>query len=369
MRKSLYGLRQAPKCWFAKLSQALIKFGFVQSYSDYSLFTYSHDGTEIRVLVYVDDLVIASNNPDKLAKFKAYLGKCFHMKDLGKLKYFLGIEVARSAEGIYISQRNYVLDIVIETGLLGSKPVSTPMEQNHHLASDDGPLLADPQKYRRLVGRLVYLSISRPELCYSIHILSQFMQAPTEAHWEGALRVVRFLKGSPGKGILLKADANLELSVYCDADWSSCPSSHRSISSFVVLLGGSPIPWKTKKQDMVSLSSAEAEYRSMRAATKEMRWLIQLVSEFGVKVNKPVLFYCDSQAAIHIASNPVFHERTKHIERDCHFVRDAAKAGLISLQHVGTKDQLADILTKALGRPQFDYLLSKLGVQDLHSPT
>ena len=112
------------------------------------------------------------------------------------------------------------------------------------------------------------------------------MQAPTEAQWEGALRVVRFLKGSPGQGILLKADANLELSVYCDADWSSCPSSRRSISSFVVLLGGSPIAWKTKKQDMVSLSSAEAEYRSMRAATKEMRWLIQLLSDLGVKVKK-----------------------------------------------------------------------------------
>lgn len=119
LRKSLYGLRQAPRCWFAKLSKALIKFGFLQSYSDYSLFTYSHEETEIRVLVYVDDLVIASNNPEKPAQFKAYLGKCFNMKDLGKLKYFLGIEVARSAEGIYISQRKYVLDIVAETGLLG----------------------------------------------------------------------------------------------------------------------------------------------------------------------------------------------------------------------------------------------------------
>ena len=369
LRKSLYGLRQAPRCWFAKLSQALFKFGFEQSYSDYSLFTYSRNGTEIRVLVYVDDLVIACNNSDKLTKFKAYLGKCFHMKDLGKLKYFLGIEVARSAEGIYISQRKYVLDIIAETGLLGSKPVSTPMEQNHKLASDDGPLLSDPKKYRRLVGRLVYLSISRPELCYSIHILSQFMQAPTEAHWEGALRVVRFLKGCPGQGILLKADANLELSVYCDADWSSCPSSRRSLSSFVVLLGGSPIAWRTKKQDMVSLSSAEAEYRSMAAASKEIRWLIQLIVDLGVSVAKPVLFYCDSQAAIHIASNPVFHERTKHIERDCHFVRDAAKARLILFRHVSTKDQLADILTKALGRPQFDHLLSKLEVQNLHSPT
>ena len=176
LRKSLYGLRQAPRCWFAKLSQALIKFGFTQSYSDYSLFSYTKDDCEIKVLVYVDDLVIASNDLPRLIKFKAYLSQCFRMKDLGKLKYFLGIEVARSEEGIFLSQRKYILDIVAETGLLGCKPTSTPMEQNHQLAADDGPLFADPSQYRRLVGRLVYLSISRPELCYSIHLLSQIMQ-------------------------------------------------------------------------------------------------------------------------------------------------------------------------------------------------
>ena len=264
LRKSLYGLRQAPHCWFAKLSQALIKFGFIQSYSDYSLFSYTKDDCVIKVLVYVDDLVIASNDLPRLIKFKAYLNQCFRMKDLGKLKYFLGIEVARSEEGIFLSQRKYILDIVAETGLLGCKPASTPMEQNHQLAADDGPLFADPSQYRRLVGKLVYLSISRPELCYSIHLLSQFMQKTCPAHWDAALRVVRFLKGSPDQGILLRADATLDLSVYCDADWSSCPTSRRSLSSCVVMLGGSPIAWRTKEQDTVSHSSAEAEYRSMR---------------------------------------------------------------------------------------------------------
>lgn len=369
LRKSLYGLRQASRCWFEKLTTALIEFGFEQSYSDYSLFTYSRDGIEIRILIYVDDLVIASNCLSMLTKFKAKLSERFHMKDMGKLKYFLGIEVARSEEGIFISQRKYALDIIKETGLLGCKPALTPIEQNHNLASDDGLLYDDPTQYRRLVGRLVYLSNTRPDLCYAIHLLSQFMKAPHVAHWEAALRVVRFLKGSPGQGILMQADNDLQLSVYCDADWQSCPLTRRSLSAYVVLLGGSPISWKTKKQDTVSHSSAESEYRSMAAALREIKWMVQLFDELGSPFSRPIRLYCDSKAAIHISSNPVFHERTKHIESDCHSVRDAVRDGFITTIHIGTKEQPADILTKALPRPQFEYLLSKLGVLDVHTPT
>ena len=286
------------------------------------------------MLIYVDDLVLASTDLELLVKFKTYLCECFKMKELGKLKYFIGIEVARSKEGIFISQRKYSLDIIEDTGLLGSKPVSIPMEQYHQLTAEDTPLLADPKQYCRLVGRLVYLMITRPELCYTIHLLSQFMQQPREAHWNAALRVIRFLKGCPGQGILLRADNNLELSVYVDADWSSCPDSRRLLSAYVAFLGDSPIDWKTKRQDTLSMSSAEAEYRAMATAVKEVKWIVPLVEDLGVKIVKPVRFYCDSKAAIHIAANPVFHERIKHLERDCHSVRDAVKACLISTIHV-----------------------------------
>jgi len=213
-----------------------------------------------------------------LQKFKEYLSRCFAMKDLGKLKYFLGIEVRRGPEGIFLSQRKYALDIVADCGTLSVTAAATPLEQNHHLADDDGPLLAEPKKYQRLVGRLIYLTHTRPELSYSIHVLFQFMQVPREAHWDAALRVARYLKGAPGKGILLKANPDLTLTGYCDSDYNSCPLTRRSLSAFVVLLGGSPICWRTKKQDTVSHSSAEAEYRAMFVALREIKWLRKLLT-------------------------------------------------------------------------------------------
>ena len=256
LRKSLYGLKQAPRCWFAKLSKALQEYGFRQSYSDYSLFTLHHEDIRLNVLVYVDDLIISGNDHEAIVKFKTYLSVCFHMKDLGTLKYFLGVEVARNPEGIFLCQRKYALDILSEVGLLGAKPASIPVEQHHRLALADGRFLDDPERYRRLVGRLMYLCFTRPELSYCVHVLSQFMQQPREEHWNAALRVVRYLKGNPGQGILLHKDCDLCLYAWYDSDWAGCPLTRCSLTGWFVSLGVSPISWKTKKQHIVSRSSA-----------------------------------------------------------------------------------------------------------------
>lgn len=322
----------------------------------------------IHILVYVDDFVIACNDAKALQEFKDYLQTCFRMKDLGKLKYFLGLEVARNASGFYISQRKYALDIIAEAGLLGANPSPVPVELNHQLARAEGPP-ANAQQYRRLVGRLIYLTNTRPELGYVVHILSSFMQQPLLPHWEAALRVVRYLKGCPGQGIFLNAKDDLQITAFCDSYWSACPLSRRSLSAYIVFLGDSPVTWKTKKQDTVSLSSAEAEYRAMSVTIKELKWLKGLFQSFSIEHPAPMKLYCDSKSAIHIAANPVFHERTKHIERDCHHVRDAVQSTLITTEHVTSKNQLADILTKALPRPLFEDLLSKLGVRHLTLPT
>ncbi|KAL9299192.1 putative RNA-directed DNA polymerase [Arabidopsis thaliana] len=192
------------------------------------------------------------------------------MKDLGHLKYFLGIEVARSPEGIFLSQRKYCLDVIEECGLSGSKPAETPLEQNHKLASSTSPKFQEPEKYRCLVGRLVYLTHTKPEISYAVNMLAQFMQTPLSDHWDAAIRLVRYLKGCPGQGILLSSKSNLQLTTFSDSDHATCPITRRSLTGYLVKLGNSPVSWKTKKQDKVSRSSAEAKYRAMAMACQEL---------------------------------------------------------------------------------------------------
>ena len=222
-------------------------------------------------------------------------------------------------------------------------------------------------RYRRLVGRLVYLAVTCPDLTYAVYVLAQFLQAPRLEHWEAAVRVVRYLKSNPGQGIVLSSDSDLHVSGWCDSDYAGCPLTRKSLTGWFVQLGDSPISWKTKKQPTVSRSSAEAEYRAMGMLTAELLWIKGLLKDLGVVMTQPMSVFCDSQVAIHISANPVFHERTKHVEVDCHFVRDEIVKGTILTQHVSTHAQLADIFTKALGQREFKDFLIKLGVLNLHT--
>lgn len=233
LRKSLYGLQQDQRCWFTKLSTALKKFGFQQNHSDYSLFTLKRGTYVIYVLVYIDDLVIRGSDAAVISNFKAYLSRQFHMKDLGVLKYFLCIEVAHIKDGIYLSQHKYALDIIKECGLLGARPINTPMEQNHVLARDKGAFFDDPIKYRCLVGRMVYFTVTKPDLSYTVHMLAQFMQKHELKYWNAVLRVVHYLKNSPGQGILLSSKNDITISAYCDSDWEACPMTCRSLTGYI----------------------------------------------------------------------------------------------------------------------------------------
>lgn len=250
--KSLYGLKQASRNWYSKLSESLIDYGFFESQADHSWFTYTHNIVFMAVVVYVDDLGIAGNSNTACSDFKRHLCNRFHMKDLGPLRYFLGIELARSKTGLFLCRRKYILDILNECGMLGCKPVNFPLEPNHQLALDESEFFHDPSQYRRLVGRLIYLTITRPDLTFSVHVLSQFMQAPRHSHWNAALRVLRYLKSSPDKGIILPRDNELKLYAYCDSDWASCPLTRKFVTGYLMKLGNVPISWKTKKQNTVS---------------------------------------------------------------------------------------------------------------------
>ncbi|GJR80268.1 retrovirus-related pol polyprotein from transposon TNT 1-94 [Tanacetum coccineum] len=368
LKKSLYGLKQAPRQWFFKLSQALLSFGYQQSKADYSLFTKKDTSSFTAILVYVDDLLITGSDSSQIQKLKDQLSTTFHMKDLGPLNYFLGIEVTRADQGIFISQKKYALDLLTEYGVLNAKPYKLPKDPNLKLQADVGSPLSDPEPYRRLIGKLIYLTVTRPDICYTVQLLSQFMQNPTSIHMQAAKHLLRYLLNSPGQGVVLTHKSAAHLTAYCDSDWASCPMSRRSTTGYCILLGDSPISWKSKKQAVVARSSAEAEYRAMALTCCEVTWVVSLLKDLGLSDLGPVDLHCDNQAALHIAANPVFHARTKHIEVDCHFVRDQIKAGLIRPSYVNTKLQLADVFTKVVSVDQHKILLSKLGVSSsLHS--
>ncbi|CAM8899039.1 unnamed protein product [Rhodiola kirilowii] len=366
--KSLYGLKQASRQWFAKFSSSLVEFGFQSSLNDYSLFTLTRGSVFLILLVYVDDVIITGNSEELISEVKQFIHEKFRIKDLGQLKYFLGLEVARSTDGIFLHQQKYALELLEEHNLTDCKPAKMPMTLKHNLSMSAAAVMTDPLHYRRLVGKLIYLTITRPDLAYSVHILSQFMQHPTEDHHTAALRLLRYVKAAPAQGIYFPAISDFTLSAYCDADWTACPLTRRSITGHCVLLGPCAISWKTKKQPVVSRSSAESEYRSMAAVCCELTWLARLISDMGVVVASPIHLHCDNKAAIHIAHNPVFHERTKHVELDCHLVRSHVISKFILPLHINTSDQPADIFTKPLTREQLRLLCSKLGVSNfLHS--
>lgn len=293
----------------------------------------------------------------------------FEIKELGNLKYFLGIEVARSKEGIFISQQKYVLDLLQETGMLGCRVIDTPIEQNHRTGADLEEGAVDRASYQRLVGRLIYLSHTRPDIAYAVGVASQFMHNPKESHLKAVHRILHYLKGSPGKGILFKKGGHMSVEAYTDADYAGSLVDRWSTLGYCTFLGGNLITWRSKKQNVVARSSAEAEFRSMALGICELLWLKIILADLQICWTAPMRLYCDNKSAINIAHNPVQHDRTKHIEVDRHFIKAQLEGGLICTPFVPTGEQLADLFTKGVSGSIFHKLLYKMGMYDIHTPS
>lgn len=308
LRKSIYGLKQASRQWFKKFSATLVSMGYTKGQGDHTLFIRMYDNAFTAILVYVDDIIIASTSKELTSKVTEDLARYFKLRDLGDLKYFLGLEIARSSSGISLCQRKYALELLVSTGMLACKSSHVPMIPNLKLSKTDGDILDDAERYRRIVGRLMYLTITRPDITFAVNKLCQYSSKPRTSHLNAVYKVLQHIKGTVGQGIFYSATADLRLRGFADADWASCQDSRRSTTGFTMFLGSSLITWRSKKQPTVSLSSAEAEYKALALASCEMMWLTHLLKDLRVHAYAVHVLYSDSTVAIYIATNPVFHE-------------------------------------------------------------
>ncbi|RVW98087.1 ATP synthase subunit beta, chloroplastic [Vitis vinifera] len=258
LKKALYGLKQSPRAWFGKFSKEIQAFGMNKRISD----------------------------------LKAFMHSKFHTKDLGEMKYFLGIEVSRARK-----------------------------ECSYHRGNDEDPFY-HPERYRRVVGKLNYLTVTRPDIAYAVSIVSQFTSAPIVKHWAALEQILCYLKRASSLGILYSSQGHTCIECFSDADWAGTKFDRRSTTGYCVFFGGNLVAWKSKKQSVVSRSSAKSKYRAMAQATCEIIWIHQLLCEVGMKCTIPAKLWSNNQVALHIVVNPVYHERTKHIEVDCHFIRE-----------------------------------------------
>lgn len=362
LKKALYGLKQAPRAWYGKIAEYLQFCGYLASDSDSSLFVKKQGTLHMIVLLYVDDMIITGNNEQEVAKLRAELSIRFEMKDLGELSHFLGLEVKYVKDGIFLSQESYARKLVDRFGINTSKHCSTPLEPNIKIRRDEGKLLPDPRPYRALVGSLIYLTITRPDISFSVGLVSRYMQEPRKPQLETAKRILKYVNSTYDMGLLYKKGADFSLLGFTDADLGGDLDDRRSTSGYVFSCGSACVSWCSKKQDSVSLSTTEAEYKASTLAAQECTWLRRLVGDVFSPIHKPTKLLGDNQSAIKLATNPVCHARTKHIEIAHHFIREKVLDGTIEALEVRSNDNVADIFTKSLSKGPFEDLRGELGL-------
>ena len=364
LHRSLYGLKQSPRCWNRELNCHLIDSGFKQSKADPCVYYRWKNGNLNIVSIYVDDLILVVDLMKDLEQTKEELSARFKMKDLGQLRYCLGIVCEQRTGCIKLNQRPYIDNLVRRFGLDKACGVSTPADACVKLVAEDGiSQPADPRLFQQIVGSLQYAAGgTRPDIAYAVSSVAKFCNQPTELHLTAAKSVLRYLKQTRDLSLTYVKNTPEAIIGYSDADWAGDVKDRRSTSGNVFLLGGAAITWASKKQSSVALSTVEAEYMSLSVATHEAIWLRQLQEELGMKDAGPTLIYEDNQGAISMAKNPVFHKRTKHIQIRYHFVREAVEDEVITLEYCRTSEMLADSFTKPLPHEQFERLRIGIGL-------
>jgi hypothetical protein len=378
LNKSLYGTKQAPHMWNDDLNTFIVSIGFTRLCSDTCVYVKrTSTGNIVIISIFVDDIVSAYASVDEkewLVVKKLFVSK-YKMKDLGDVNWILGMKLTRDrTQGVLsLDQSLYLHKVLARFNMSDCKPVPTP-ETSLKLSMDQCPT-CDEEKgdmgdvpYESAVGSLLYAAIgTRPDIAHAVNVISKFMKNPGQAHWLAAKRILRYIKGTVNKPLVFTSkgigDNQVLVSAYSDADWAGDIDDRRSTTGYVVRLGDSCVIWNTKKQKTISLSSAEAEYMALSSVTQEVKWVNQFLCELllpCLHVSPSVCVYVDNQAAILISKNDVYHDRTKHIDIRYHFVRDAIKQNLFTIQWVPTDQQLADGFTKALSVATFTRLFKSV---------
>ena len=359
LRKSLYGLKQSGRNWNNLLHDFLVNENFVRSMSDPCVYTKTTGQSKTILIIWVDDIIIASSDEMMLKEVKMSLSAKFKMKDLGRLSYFLGIEFVHDRNCISMSQKMYIEKLLERFNLSECRSKATPCEvASGSLKVEDSSPLDDTRLYRELVGSLIYLmTCTRPDICFVVTKLSQFLACPTKAHLAMGKHVLKYLKGTIDCGLKFEKADKLELQGFCDSDWGSSVEDRKSVTGFGFQLcdKGPLISWKSKKQQCVALSSCEAEYIAVTVAAQEAKFLKQLYHDMvGSQNDTCVCIHVDNQGAIALAKNPVKHQRSKHIDIRYHFIRDEIQNGTIRLEYVPTELNVADVFTKPVSRVRFN---------------
>ncbi|KAM1262144.1 hypothetical protein ACFX2G_027916 [Malus domestica] len=365
--KALYGLKQAPRAWYSEIDTYFAHCGFVKSQSEATLYIKVRGGEILIVSIYVDDIVYTGNSTEMLKEFKEDMMTKYEMTDLGLLHHFLGMGVIQTHTSIFIHQRKYAGSLLDKFGLNECKSVFTPLVSSEKLCKDDGSGSASEEQYRRIVGSLLYLTATRPDIMYVASLLARFMHCPTNKHLGTAKRVLRYIKGTLDYGLEYVKGKNAMLIGFCDSDWGGSVDDSKSTSGYAFSFGSGVFSWASVKQNCVALFTAEAEYISASEATAQAIWLRFVLEDFGEMQTEATPVHCDNTAAIAITKNPVFHQKTKHIDRRYHFIKNALQEGIIDLVYCPTNEQVADIFTKALSKDRFNYLRDMLGVKSAQS--
>lgn len=364
--KALYGLRQAPRAWYVKLSKCLEDMGLMKCPHEHAVYT-KREGEEILIVaVYVDDLLITGTSTSIIKRFKAEMNAHFDMNDLGKLSYYLGIEVEQKKGFIELKQSAYAKKILSNIGMGECNPTRYPMEPRQIITKDEGGKLVNSTEYKSMVGGLRYLVHTRPDIAFSVGIVSRFMEKPTVMHLNAVKRIYRYIRGTVDFGLVYsKTSGNNVLNGYSDSDLGGHLDDRKSTSGVAFYLNDNLITWISQKQKCVALSSCEAEFMAATAAACQGVWLARVLRQVTDDFQGPVVLFIDNKSAIDLAKNPVFHGRSKHIDIRYHFIRECVEKGEIAVKHVATKEQRADTLTKALPVVRFEQMRQLLGVQKL----